>query len=57
MELKIFFIIFVQYLLGDCFEEPLWSPYPCQQTIETEELYFFSSTSIIKLRSIYLNMR
>ena len=38
MELKIFFIIFVQYLLGDCFEEPLWSPYPCQQTIETEEL-------------------
>ena len=38
MELKIFFIIFVQYLLGDCFEEPLWYPYPCQQTIETEEL-------------------
>ena len=26
-----------QYLFGDCFEEPLLSLYPCNQTIETEE--------------------
>ena len=42
---------FGQYFLGDCFEKPLWSLYPCHQTIAMKEQYGSSSTWIINLRS------